>query len=323
MLNRTIVTATVATVALMGVVGTGTAVALDKTLTLAVGSDVRQVSAFGIGQTVSDVLRTNGVTLEGRDTVTPALDTRVSDGQTITVTVIRPSLVSITRDGVTTTTLTYETTVSGALRALGITVDADDRLSAAADSAITDGIKVAVKRVEVTQVAETAPVPFESRTVNDATIAKGTTKVTTPGVPGTVTRTYTVTTVDGVEESRALASEAVTQAPVAQVTTVGTKVVPAPAPATTGVRVATSGTAINLANEAMWVRVAQCESGNRWNINTGNGYYGGLQFSYSTWLAYGGADFAPRADLATREQQITVANRVYARNGLRDWACKA
>ena len=67
--------------------------------------------------------------------------------------------------------------------------------------------------------------------------------------------------------------------------------------------------------------IAKCESGGRWNINTGNGYYGGLQFDYRTWLGSGGGDFAPRADLASREQQITVADRLYASRGLRPWGC--
>jgi len=57
-----------------------------------------------------------------------------------------------------------------------------------------------------------------------------------------------------------------------------------------------------------WDAVAQCESGGNWSINTGNGYYGGLQFLTSTWLAYGGGRYAPRADLATRSQQIAVAS---------------
>ena len=83
-----------------------------------------------------------------------------------------------------------------------------------------------------------------------------------------------------------------------------------------------TGTAINLANAAMWDRIAQCESGGRWNINTGNGYYGGLQFDVNTWLSVNGDDFAPRADLATREEQITVANRLYALRGLQPWACR-
>ena len=71
----------------------------------------------------------------------------------------------------------------------------------------------------------------------------------------------------------------------------------------------------------MWDRIAQCESGGRWNINTGNGYYGGLQFATASWLANGGDDFAPRADLASRAEQITVANRYYAKAGLGPWGC--
>jgi hypothetical protein len=65
--------------------------------------------------------------------------------------------------------------------------------------------------------------------------------------------------------------------------------------------------------------VAECESGGNWSIDTGNGYYGGLQFSASTWLAYGGGSYAPRADLASREQQIAVAERVLAAQGARAW----
>ena len=83
----------------------------------------------------------------------------------------------------------------------------------------------------------------------------------------------------------------------------------------------TTGTA-DAATESQWDNVAQCESGGNWHINTGNGYYGGLQFAQSTWLANGGADFASRADLASREQQITVANRLYAKSGLQPWGCK-
>src|SRR3954449_4148477 len=68
-----------------------------------------------------------------------------------------------------------------------------------------------------------------------------------------------------------------------------------------------------------WSGVAQCESGGNWSINTGNGYYGGLQFSSSTWLAYGGGDYAPRADLATPAEQIAVAEKVLAGQGIGAW----
>jgi plasmid stabilization system protein ParE len=60
----------------------------------------------------------------------------------------------------------------------------------------------------------------------------------------------------------------------------------------------------------MYDSIAACESGGNWSINTGNGYYGGLQFAQGTWEGAGGLEYAPRADLATREQQIAVAERI-------------
>jgi hypothetical protein len=78
------------------------------------------------------------------------------------------------------------------------------------------------------------------------------------------------------------------------------------------------------ASSATWDRLAQCESGQRWDANTGNGYYGGLQFSAATWLAYGGAAYAPKAHRATRAQQIAVAERLLADRGWGPWpACAA
>lgn len=75
--------------------------------------------------------------------------------------------------------------------------------------------------------------------------------------------------------------------------------------------------------EAVWDRLARCESSGEWDIATGNGYFGGLQFDESTWRAYRGTDFAPRADEATREEQIAVATRVRDdRDGYGAWpAC--
>ena len=68
-----------------------------------------------------------------------------------------------------------------------------------------------------------------------------------------------------------------------------------------------------------WSGVAACESGGNWQVNTGNGYYGGLQFSQSTWAGYGGTAAAPRADLASPAQQIAVAERVLAGQGVGAW----
>ncbi|GAA1382524.1 transglycosylase family protein [Kitasatospora putterlickiae] len=68
-----------------------------------------------------------------------------------------------------------------------------------------------------------------------------------------------------------------------------------------------------------WDRVAACESSGNWHVNTGNGYFGGLQFDQPTWRENGGLAHAPRADLASREQQIAVADTLATRRGLAPW----
>ncbi|MFE0173872.1 transglycosylase family protein [Streptomyces sp. NPDC059002] len=68
-----------------------------------------------------------------------------------------------------------------------------------------------------------------------------------------------------------------------------------------------------------WHCLAQCESSGRWHVNTGNDYYGGLQFWQPTWEEHGGLKYAPRADLATREEQIKVAEAVLRTQGWEAW----
>ncbi|MEU6947367.1 transglycosylase family protein [Streptomyces sp. NPDC046316] len=80
----------------------------------------------------------------------------------------------------------------------------------------------------------------------------------------------------------------------------------------------TAGSA-SAATASEWDTVAQCESGGNWSINTGNGYYGGLQFSASTWAAYGGTAYAATADQASKSQQITIAEKVLAGQGKGAW----
>ena len=77
--------------------------------------------------------------------------------------------------------------------------------------------------------------------------------------------------------------------------------------------------AASAATAKQWDALAQCESGGRWNLNTGNGFYGGLQFSSGTWRAYGGGAFAPTANKASREQQITIAAKVAKDQGWGAW----
>lgn len=83
--------------------------------------------------------------------------------------------------------------------------------------------------------------------------------------------------------------------------------------------VAATTTSADAADNRTWNRLAQCESGGNWAINTGNGYQGGLQFSPSTWNAYGGQEYAATANQASREQQIVVAERVLEGQGWGAW----
>jgi hypothetical protein len=73
------------------------------------------------------------------------------------------------------------------------------------------------------------------------------------------------------------------------------------------------------ATDGEWDQVARCESGNNWAINTGNGYQGGLQFSQSTWASHGGGEYAPAAHMASKDEQIAVAERVLATQGRGAW----
>ena len=77
------------------------------------------------------------------------------------------------------------------------------------------------------------------------------------------------------------------------------------------------------ASVGTWEKVAQCESSGNWQADTGNGYYGGLQFSESSWKAAGGTQYAPRADQASKEQQIATAEKLLDQQGPGAWACAA
>ncbi|NEW38869.1 transglycosylase family protein [Nocardia cyriacigeorgica] len=98
--------------------------------------------------------------------------------------------------------------------------------------------------------------------------------------------------------------------------------------AVTGAIMGTAGVALagnaSAAPDSDWDRLAQCEAGGNWAINTGNGYQGGLQFSPSTWNAHGGGEYAATANQASREQQIAVAEKVLASQGWGAWpSCSA
>ena len=271
--------------------------------------------------TLDAAIRDLGLRLDGAELSASRSQSLGREGLRLQVTM--PKDVNLTADGATVTVTTTATTVAEVLEESGIAVGESDIVEPGADTAVTAGMSIAVKRVAVAEATESVAIPFPTEERKTDTLYTGEKKTETKGVEGSKDVTKRVTTTDGVVTAEEVLSETVTKEPVTRVVLVGTKARPASSPASPAPSAGnTSGAGLNLANAAMWDRIAQCESGGRWNINTGNGYYGGLQFLTSTWLSNGGGDFAPRADLASREQQITVANRLYARAGLSPWGCR-
>ena len=245
------------------------------------------------------------------------------------VSISTPKNVSILADGKVDTATTTAATVGEVLEDAGLALGANDRTSQPANAHVVNNMVIKVSRVDNGQTsATTEDVPFETVTIESGELLKGEKEVTQKGAAGKLEKTFKLVLVDGREASRTLVSETVTVQPVAEKITVGTKPKPvAPAaPAASAASAASAGANTGAAapammNEAMWEKIAQCESTGNWSINSGNGYYGGLQFDIRTWIGAGGGAYAPNASLATKAQQIDIANRVYAQRGLQPWGC--
>ena len=243
---------------------------------------------------------------------------------------------------------TDATTVKDALRQGQVTFDGNDRLSPAGDTPVTSGMTVTVQRVDTAKEATTKALPFETVKVEDEDLARGKTTVLAEGRAGQQVTTWTVTTVDGKETGRKAAGTETVREPVDRRIAVGTKA-PAPKPAPQQARTEAASSSSSSSSAARssasssaatrapskpsqasapasgaWQALAQCESGGNWSINTGNGYYGGLQFSASSWAGAGGTRYAPLPHQATPAEQIATAEVLRANGGWGHWpACSA
>jgi uncharacterized protein YabE (DUF348 family) len=214
------------------------------------------------------------------------------------------------------------TTVGEALQSAGLTLGERDEVSPEATTALADGDTITVTRFTTVERTETEVVPFETVTQSTDTLYTDEQQVQQQGRNGERTIVYRIELVGDDEVGKTVVSDTLTTDPVDRVVLVGTKQRPAPAPAPAP-STQSSAPAPAVSDGSVWDALARCESGGNWSINTGNGYYGGLQFSYGTWLAYGGGQYAQTANLASREQQIAIATKVRdARGGYGDWpAC--
>ncbi len=194
-------------------------------------------------------------------------------------------------------------TVADVLSSMGFEVDRHDKVRPSLDTEITDGDTVVVKdiRVATKKVArEVVDAPVIER--EDATMYEGEEEVVRAGKDGARRVTYRLRFVNGELVARKVVRASSLVKAVPTIVKVGTKEEP------------TSNFA---GGSTVWDSLAQCESGGNWAINTGNGYYGGLQFNLGTWRAYGGTGYPHQA---SRETQIAVATRLRdATGGYGSW----
>jgi resuscitation-promoting factor RpfB len=242
-----------------------------------------------------------------------------------------PKQITIIHDHKKQTVTTTDATVRDLFAHIGLKVNRHDRLSVKSTAVLKNGQKITLQRVVGKVITERHTIGYSTTTQQDSSMYKGESSVARDGALGTSTVRYWVVWIDGKQIEKIRTSSRVVKPPVSRIEKVGTKERPppppppapapaaAPAPSTSGS--GGGGGAAPPANTSglNWDAVAQCESGGNWAANTGNGFYGGLQFDSGTWLANGGGAYAPRADLASREQQIAVANRLYAARGSSPW----
>jgi hypothetical protein len=164
------------------------------------------------------------------------------------------------------------------------------------DTPLTDGTAVQVVRNGVGEVVETRPIAPPEQTIDDPDLPRGKKVVVEPGKAGETTAIMRVYVQNGQEVRREQVRAGGSTPPTPRVVRVGTND-----------KIATAPT---VDDGSIWDKIAKCEATGNWSIATGNGYYGGLQFDAGTWRAYGGTQYAPLPNQATREERIAVAEKV-------------
>jgi uncharacterized protein YabE (DUF348 family) len=338
--------------------GGATAIAMDKSLTVDVDGQEHTVRTYE--STVGEVLADEGIVVGEHDALSPSPQASIGDGGKITLD--RGRLVKAKVDGEQREGWVRSVNVGEALDQLGVQdegawvsadrgndvplegmsvevkslktitlydganeprqlkttalnvgelmdnekigLGAEDAVEGGRDLRVTNGVEVHISRTGVSVVNQTEAVPSPVEEIPDDTMMRGEQKVEDPGVAGEKIATYRVTVKNGQEVGREKLGEKITKEPTVKKVRKGTKMPP---------------------DGETWDRLAKCEAGGNWAINTGNGYYGGLQFDAGTWASNGGTQFAALPHQASREQQIAIATKVRdARGGYGAWpACRA
>jgi uncharacterized protein YabE (DUF348 family) len=276
----------------------GGTIVLKRGRELHLAVDGKKKNVWTTEPTVADALADLGYPVT--DFVSVSRSSRLALTPT-TLSLRAPKHVVVQWDGHTRSVTTTALTAGDLVHQLGIKVRKQDVVLPGRGKYLTNRMHVRIERVSSKRMTMREAVSFPVIKKSDPSMYTDQVTVLTAGTPGSADNTYNVLFADGVQVGRTLLSSHLLSAAKAQVEKVGTKLRP----------VSTSG--LN------WDAVAACESGGNWAINTGNGYYGGLQFSESTWLSNGGGQYAQYPSEASRAQQIAVANRLYAARGSSPW----
>ncbi|MGV3071271.1 transglycosylase family protein [Corynebacterium phoceense] len=281
----------------------------SKPVAVTVDGVEKQLSSTAL--TVQDLLGDMGDIAPGAAVKAAGVDTdgdaTVTDGMKLEV--VSPKIIQVNDGGKVTYTSIAAKTVRDVIEARGIDVDEDDRVTPSMDTPVTEGMTIKVDQVSTTDYEATESFDAEPNYVDDPELERGTEEVRVEGTPGERTVTHRLIMVNGAQESNDIINSKETRPATPATIARGTKE-PAAAPA--------------VADGSVWDTIAQCESTGNWAINTGNGFSGGLQFTDSTWQAFGGGEYASQAWQASREQQIAVAQKVQAAQGWGAWpACTA
>ncbi len=287
--------------------GTRVAVKFGRQVTFTI--DGAEHTIWTTATTVDEALRALAIDLFGAE-----LSASRSSGigrQGLTIIIATEKTIVIIDAGKKRTITTTGQTLADALAAAKITVDHDDKLSASPDTRLVDGTKFTFTRVDIKSMTKKVKVDFDTTRKKTSSLNKGVTKIDTRGVSGIRAVTYKLVRHNGEIVKRTKIKSKLLKKPVTEVILVGTKTVSR----------SSGSSSSSTPSGSVWDKLAECESGGNWSINTGNGYYGGLQFSLSTWRAYGGSGYPHQA---SREEQIRIAKKLQAAAGWGSWpACSS
>lgn len=359
--KRTALKASIAAVLVSLIGGGAAAIAMNKSVTVDVDGEAHQVNTYA--DTVGELLEDEGLRVSSHDSLSPSPSAEIGDGGKVVLQRGRELHLTIDGDKrdlwVRATTVgealkqlnlpvqgawmsqgpeakvplegmalelktvknitlfdggnepramsTNAVTVDELLRELRLTLGPEDTVTPTGALKVTNGAEVRITRNGVTVINQTEEVAPPVQKVDDPNMDRGQEVVVDAGAPGERIATYRITIKNGKEIKREEIGAKVTKEAKAKVVRVGTKKPPVPV----------------IPDGEVWDRLAQCEAGGNWAINTGNGYYGGLQFNKSTWDSNGGGQYAAYPHQATREQQIAIATLLRdRRSGYGAWpAC--